>query len=203
RARQFAEAGRQLLRRSQGGRVMSELTSLTLKAALDGLAAKSFSSVELTQAHVDAVAAARALNAYVLETPDKALEMARASDDRRARGEAGRLDGAPLGIKDLFCTEGVRSTACSRILGDFRPTYESPVPANLWRDGAVMLGKLNMDEFAMGSSNESSAFGPVVNPWRRKGSNVGAAPGGAIEGAHLVPGGSSGGSAAAVAAHLC
>src|SRR6185312_4118301 len=165
---------------------MSELTSLTLKAALDGLAAKSFSSVELTQAHVDAVAAARALNAYVLETPDQAMEMASASDARRAAGTAGRLEGAPLGIKDLFCTKGVRSTAGSKIIGDFKPTYESTVTANLWRDGAVMLGKLNMDEFAMGSSNETSAFGPVVNPWRRQGSN-----------AQLTPGGSSGGSASA------
>jgi len=171
---------------------MSELTSLTLKAALDGLAGKRFSSAELTQAHVEAVAAARPLNAYILETPEKALEMAKASDARRARGEAGRLEGAPLGIKDLFCTEGVRSTACSRILGEFRPTYESTVTGNLWRDGAVMLGKLNMDEFAMGSSNETSAFGPVVNPWRAQGGN-----------AQLTPGGSSGGSAAAVAAELC
>ncbi|MDB5443096.1 MAG: gatA, partial [Phenylobacterium sp.] len=171
---------------------MSQLTSLTLKAALDGLEAKTFSSAELTQAHVDAVEAARALNAYVLETPEQALAMAKASDARRARGEAGRLDGAPLGIKDLFCTEGVRSTAGSKILGDFKPTYESTVTANLWRDGAVMLGKLNMDEFAMGSSNETSAFGPVVNPWRTNGGN-----------AQLTPGGSSGGSAAAVAAELC
>ena len=171
---------------------MSELTSLTLKAALDGLSEKKFSSVELTKAHVAAVEQARALNAYVLETPEKALDMAAASDVRRARGEAGALDGAPLGIKDLFCTEGVRSTACSNILGSFVPTYESTVTSNLWRDGAVMLGKLNMDEFAMGSSNETSAFGPVVNPWRREGSN-----------AQLTPGGSSGGSAAAVAAGLC
>jgi aspartyl-tRNA(Asn)/glutamyl-tRNA(Gln) amidotransferase subunit A len=171
---------------------MSELTSLTLKAALDGLACKSFSSAELTQAHLDAVAAARPLNAFILETPEKALEMAKASDARRAKGEAGRLDGAPLGIKDLFCTEGVRSTACSKILGDFKPTYESTVTSNLWRDGAVMLGKLNMDEFAMGSSNETSAFGNVVNPWRAEGGN-----------AKLTPGGSSGGSAAAVAAELC
>jgi aspartyl-tRNA(Asn)/glutamyl-tRNA(Gln) amidotransferase subunit A len=171
---------------------MSELTSLTLKAALDGLAAKSFSSAELTKAHVAAVESARALNAFVVETPEKALEMAKASDQRRARGEAGPLDGAPLGIKDLFCTEGVASTAASKILGGFKPTYESTVTANLWRDGAVMLGKLNMDEFAMGSSNETSAYGPVVNPWRRQGSNV-----------QLTPGGSSGGSAAAVAAGLC
>jgi aspartyl-tRNA(Asn)/glutamyl-tRNA(Gln) amidotransferase subunit A len=171
---------------------MSELTSLTLKAALDGLAGKSFSSVELTQAHVEAVEAARALNAYVLETPDRALSMARASDERRAKGAAGPLEGAPLGIKDLFCTEGVRSTAGSKIIGEFVPAYESTVTANLWRDGAVMLGKLNLDEFAMGSSNETSAWGPVVNPWRAKGGN-----------AQLTPGGSSGGSAAAVAAELC
>jgi aspartyl-tRNA(Asn)/glutamyl-tRNA(Gln) amidotransferase subunit A len=171
---------------------MSELTSLTLKEALDGLAAKTFSSAEITQAHVEAVEAARALNAFVVETPEKALQMARASDERRARGEAGALEGAPLGIKDLFCTEGVSSTAASKILNQFKPTYESTVTANLWRDGAVMLGKLNMDEFAMGSSNETSAYGPVVNPWRRQGSN-----------APLTPGGSSGGSAAAVAAGLC
>jgi aspartyl-tRNA(Asn)/glutamyl-tRNA(Gln) amidotransferase subunit A len=171
---------------------MSELTSLTLKAALDGLANKSFSSEELTRAHVAAVEAARPLNAFVVETPDKALEMAKASDARRASGEAGPLEGAPLGIKDLFCTEGVESTAASKILGGFKPTYESTVTANLWRDGAVMLGKLNMDEFAMGSSNETSAWGPVVNPWRAEGGN-----------AQLTPGGSSGGSAAAVAAELC
>ncbi|MDB5428160.1 MAG: gatA, partial [Phenylobacterium sp.] len=171
---------------------MAALTSLTLKAALDGLKAKSFSSVELTQAHVEAVEAARALNAFVLETPEQALAMARASDARRAAGTAGPLDGAPLGIKDLFCTKGVRSTAGSKIIGEFKPTYESTVTANLWRDGAVMLGKLNMDEFAMGSSNETSAWGPVVNPWRSRGGN-----------AQLTPGGSSGGSASAVAAELC
>jgi aspartyl-tRNA(Asn)/glutamyl-tRNA(Gln) amidotransferase subunit A len=171
---------------------MAQLTSLTLKAALDGLASKSFSAVELTQAHVEAVEAARALNAYVLETPEQALEMAKASDARRAAGNAGRLEGAPLGIKDLFCTKGVRSTAGSKIIGEFKPTYESTITANLWRDGAVMLGKLNMDEFAMGSSNETSAWGPVVNPWRANGGN-----------AKLTPGGSSGGSATAVAAELC
>ena len=120
-----------------------------------------------------------------------------------ARGEGGPLEGIPLGIKDLFCTEGVRTTACSRILGEFTPPYESTVTSRLWRDGAVMLGKLNNDEFAMGSSNETSRFGPVVSPWRRQGSNVHAAEGGAIAGTHLVPGGSSGGSAAAVAARLC
>ena len=171
---------------------MSELTSLTLKDALAGLKARRFSAVEIAQAHLDAIAAARALNAYVLETPDKALGMARASDARRARGEAGPLDGACLGVKDLFCTEGVQSTAGSNILKGFRPPYESTVTANLWRDGAVMLGKLNMDEFAMGSSNETSAFGPVSNPWKAQGSNQA-----------LTPGGSSGGSATAVAADLC
>jgi aspartyl-tRNA(Asn)/glutamyl-tRNA(Gln) amidotransferase subunit A len=171
---------------------MSALTSLTLKAALKGLADKSFSSLELTRAHVDAVEAARPLNAFVLETPEKALEMAAAADRRIAAGEAGPLEGAPLGIKDLFCTEGVRTTACSDILGNFVPTYESTVTSQLWRDGAVMLGKLNLDQFAMGSSNETSAFGPVVNPWRASGSNR-----------QLTPGGSSGGSAASVAADLC
>jgi aspartyl-tRNA(Asn)/glutamyl-tRNA(Gln) amidotransferase subunit A len=171
---------------------MGELTSLTLKAAVEGLKSKRFSSLELTQAHVQAIEAARGLNAFVLETPDKALDMAKAADARIASGEAGPLEGAPLGVKDLFCTEGVRTTACSKILGDFKPTYESSVTANLWRDGAVMLGKLNLDEFAMGSSNETSAFGPVSNPWRAEGSNQ-----------TLTPGGSSGGSAAAVAADLC
>jgi aspartyl-tRNA(Asn)/glutamyl-tRNA(Gln) amidotransferase subunit A len=171
---------------------MSQLTDLTLKAAIDGLADKSFSSEEITRAHVEAMEKARALNAYVLETSDQALDMARASDARRASGDAGPLEGAPIGVKDLFCTEGVRTTACSDILGDFVPTYDSTVTANLFRDGAVMLGKLNMDQFAMGSSNESSSFGPVINPWRRSGGN-----------ADLTPGGSSGGSAAAVAARLC
>jgi aspartyl-tRNA(Asn)/glutamyl-tRNA(Gln) amidotransferase subunit A len=171
---------------------MAEPTGLTLKAAIAALRDRSISAVELTRAHVARIEAARPLNAFVLETPDKALDAARLADERLARGEAGPLEGVPLGIKDLFCTEGVRTTACSRILGDFEPTYESTVTSHLWRDGAVMLGKLNMDEFAMGSSNESSAFGPVVNPWRSRGSNQ-----------PLTPGGSSGGSAAAVAADLC
>jgi aspartyl-tRNA(Asn)/glutamyl-tRNA(Gln) amidotransferase subunit A len=171
---------------------MGALTDLTLKAALDGLADKSFSSEEITREHVEAVESARALNAFVLETPEKAIEAARASDARRARGEAGALEGAPIGVKDLFCTEGVRTTACSDILADFVPTYESTVTANLFRDGAVMLGKLNLDQFAMGSSNETSCFGPVVNPWKRTGGN-----------ADLTPGGSSGGSSSAVAARLC
>src|SRR5215213_5748083 len=182
---------------------MSDLTSLTLSQARDRLRKKEITASELTDAHIGAVEAGRALNAFVKETPDRAREMAQASDARLQKGEGGPLEGIPLGIKDLFCTKDTRTTACSRILDDFTPTYESTVTANLWRDGAVMLGKLNNDEFAMGSSNETSCFGPVVNPWRREGSNVGAGVGGQIEGAHLVPGGSSGGSAAAVAARLC
>ena len=172
---------------------MSDLTKLTLKGALDGLEAKRFSSEELTRSFLTAIDAANpALNAYVLVTPERALADAKASDERRARGEAGPLDGAPIGVKDLYCTKGVRTTACSKIIGEFVPPYESTVTAHLWRDGAVMLGKLNMDEFAMGSSNETSYFGPVANPWRAKNSNQ-----------NLTPGGSSGGSATAVAADLC
>ena len=165
---------------------------LTLAEARDALKAKRISARELTQAHLDAMAKARALNAYLLETPDRALAMADASDQKIASGAGRPLEGIPLGIKDLFCTQGVTTTAGSKILQNFEPHYESAVSANLWRDGAVMLGKLNLDEFAMGSSNETSAFGSVVSPWRRKGSD-----------AALVPGGSSGGSAAAVAARLC
>ena len=171
---------------------MSELTSLTLAAARDGLAKKIFSAVELADAHVAAMEKARALNAYVLETPERASAMAKASDARIATGKAGRLEGIPLAVKDLFATEGVRTTACSHILDNFVPTYESTVTSHLWRDGAVLLGKTNNDEFAMGSSNETSHFGAVTSPWRRKGANT-----------PLVPGGSSGGSAAAVAAQLC
>ncbi len=171
---------------------MTELTALTLAQARDALRAKKVSAAELTEAHVTAVAQARALNAYVLETPDVARAMARAADARLSKGEGGPLEGIPLGIKDLFCTKDVRTTACSKILENFVPTYESTVTANLWRDGGVMLGKLNNDEFAMGSSNETSCFGPVLSPWRREGSNT-----------PLVPGGSSGGSASAVAANLC
>ena len=183
---------------------MSDLTNLTIAEAREGLKAKRFSATELTKAHIEAVEKARALNAYVLETPERALEMANASDAKLAGGEGGPLEGIPLGIKDLFCTEGVISSAGSNILKNFEPAYESTVTQQLWRDGAVMLGKLNMDEFAMGSSNETSASGPVVSPWRRQGSNVHAGGNaGGVEGTHLVPGGSSGGSAAAVAARLC
>ncbi len=172
---------------------MSDLTNLSLTAALSGLNNKEFSSRELTQAFIDAIEASNdTLNAYVVQTPEKALEMADASDARRAAGDAKVMDGAPLGVKDLYCTKGVRTTACSEILGEFTPTYESTVTQNLWDAGGVMLGKLNMDEFAMGSSNETSRFGPPSNPWRREGSN-----------ATLTSGGSSGGSATAVAANLC
>src|SRR5256885_1583329 len=171
---------------------MTDLTSLTLAQARSGLASKSFTSLELTDAHLQAIEAARVLNAFVMETPDQARAMAREADAKIVKGEGGPLAGIPLGIKDLFATKDVRTTACSKILGNFVPTYESTVTSQLWRDGAVMLGKLNNDEFAMGSSNETSCFGPVVNPWRREGSNTA-----------LVPGGSSGGSAAAVAAQLC
>ena len=171
---------------------MTELTGQTLAEARDGLRARRFSAVALTQAYLDAMAAARTLNAFITETPEKALAMAAASDERLGRGEAGALEGIPLGIKDLYCTKDVRTTAGSNILGNFVPPYESTITSRLWRDGAVMLGKLNLDEFAMGSSNETSHFGPVTSPWRKAGSN-----------ADLVPGGSSGGSAAAVAARLC
>ena len=181
---------------------MSDLTTLTIAEARDGLTKKTFSAADLTRAYLAAMEKGRKLNAYVLETPDKALEMAAASDARIAKGEAGPLEGIPLGVKDLFCTKDVRTTACSNILGNFVPPYESTVTSNLWRDGAVMLGKLNNDEFAMGSSNETSCFPGPINPWRRQGSNVGAGSGG-VEGNYLVPGGSSGGSSAAVAAMLC
>jgi aspartyl-tRNA(Asn)/glutamyl-tRNA(Gln) amidotransferase subunit A len=165
------------------------LTDLSLTEMKAGLDARSFSAVELAQAHLDAMAANRHLNAFITETPELALAQARAVDDGTRTGP---LAGIPLGIKDLFCTDGVQTTAGSKILQGFVPRYESRVSANLLRDGAVFLGKLNMDEFAMGSSNETSAFGRVISPWKASGSD-----------ADLVPGGSSGGSAAAVAARLC
>ncbi|NIA70249.1 Asp-tRNA(Asn)/Glu-tRNA(Gln) amidotransferase subunit GatA [Pelagibius litoralis] len=168
---------------------MSELTNLTIAGARDLLEKGETSARELTEAHVAAVEAARPLNAFITETPEKALAMAEASDKRRAAGEAGLLEGLPIGMKDLFCTEGVLTTAGSHILDGFHPTYESTVSGNLWNAGAVMLGKTNLDEFAMGSSNMTSFYGGVENPWRRAGDNR-----------PLVPGGSSGGSASAVAA---
>ena len=164
---------------------MSELTGLTLAEARDRLTKKEITSRELTEAHIAAIEAANgALNAFIVPTPDKALDMAKAADARLAKGKGLPLDGLPLAIKDLFCTNGVRSTACSAILGDFQPVYESTVTQNLWDAGAVMLGKTNMDEFAMGSSTEYSAFGPTRNPWDLS----------------RTPGGSGGGSSAAVAA---
>ena len=166
---------------------MADPTDLSIAEAREALAHKELSAEELARPHIDAIGRANeALNAFVLTTPERALEAAKESDARLRKGEARPLEGIPLGIKDLFATKGVRTTACSHVLDGFTPTYESTVTANLWAAGAVMLGKLNNDEFAMGSSNETSHYGPVVNPWRRKSSN-----------AKLVPGGSSGGSSAA------
>src|SRR4051794_39113877 len=172
---------------------MTELTGLTIAEARAKLKAREITSTELTDAYLMAIDAANpTFNAYVAVTHDKARDMAKASDAKLASGQAGALEGIPLGIKDLFATKGVHTQACSHILDGFKPVYESTVTRNLWRDGAVMLGKLNMDEFAMGSSNETSYYGNVTNPWRRHNSNM-----------SLVPGGSSGGSATAVAAHIC
>lgn len=172
---------------------MSNLTSLTIAEAREKMAAKEFTAVELTDAYLDAIQSANdTFNAYIEVTADQARDMARASDERRASGTVGDLEGIPLGIKDLFATRGVHTQAASHVLDSFKPQYESTVTQNLWDDGAVMLGKLNMDEFAMGSSNETSYYGPVENPWREEGANT-----------SLVPGGSSGGSASAVAAFLC
>jgi aspartyl-tRNA(Asn)/glutamyl-tRNA(Gln) amidotransferase subunit A len=167
----------------------SSLLALNLAEARDGLARKAFSARELTIAYNAAVAETKPLNAYITPTPDRALAMADTTDERLARGEALPLDGIPIAVKDLFCTKGVLTTAGSHILDGFCPPYESTVTEKLWRAGAVMLGKTNLDEFAMGSSTTTSWYGPVENPWRRPGDNR-----------PLVPGGSSGGSAAAVAA---
>lgn len=172
---------------------MTDLTRLTIAQARERLRAKEISALELTDAYLNAIDASNeALNAYVAITHDKARDMARASDERLSAGEGGALEGIPLGIKDLFATEGVHTQAASHILDGFKPRYESTVTANLWADGAVLLGKLNMDEFAMGSSNETSYYGPVTNPWRAKDDDKA-----------LVAGGSSGGSAAAVSGFLC
>ncbi|MFC5353818.1 Asp-tRNA(Asn)/Glu-tRNA(Gln) amidotransferase subunit GatA [Azospirillum himalayense] len=171
---------------------MTGLTHLTMAEALDGLAKKEFTAVELTEAHVKAVETIRPLNAFITETPEQALAMAKASDARRAKGEVGPMEGLPIAVKDLFCTKGVPTTAASHILDGFKPEYESTVTSNLWRDGAVMLGKVNLDEFAMGSANITSHHGNVISPW---------SPGEVGNWSRqLVPGGSSGGSAAAVAA---
>jgi len=167
---------------------VSALTGMTISQARDGLKRKDFSAREMAAAYIKAVEAARPLNAFLVETPERALAMAEESDARIAKGNPLPLDGVPVAVKDLFCTEGVETTAASKILEGFVPPYESAVTANLWRAGACMLGKTNLDEFAMGSSNTTSAYGHVESPWRRPGDNR-----------PLVPGGSSGGSAAAVA----
>jgi aspartyl-tRNA(Asn)/glutamyl-tRNA(Gln) amidotransferase subunit A len=171
---------------------MTDLTSLSIAELRDGFRSGEFTAREIAEQYNAAVAGARSLNAYTVETPDDALAAADAADKARGSGELGSLAGIPLGIKDLFATRGVDTTAGSRILKDFRPPYESTVTANLRKTGAGMLGKLNMDEFAMGSSNETSAYGPVISPWRRK--DGGNAP--------LAPGGSSGGSSTAVSAGI-
>src|SRR5438046_228909 len=170
---------------------MAALAELTVAQLAAAMAKKETSALEVADAHLKRLEEHRALNAFITETPYRAREMAKASDARRAKGTAGLLEGVPLAIKDLFCTEGVQTTAASHILKGFVPPYESTVTANLWKAGAVMVGKTNLDEFAMGSSNMTSHFGGVENPWKRRGDNR-----------KLVPGGSSGGSAAAVAAYM-
>jgi len=171
---------------------VSDILGLTVAGIRDGFRAGNFSAREVAETFIGAVEAGRPLNAFVLETPDHAIKAADAADRARASGEFAPLSGVPLGIKDLFCTEGYQTTAASKILEGFTPTYQSTVTARLFAAGAGMLGKLNMDEFAMGSSNETSAFGSVISPWRREGDD-----------AALAPGGSSGGSSAAIAAGLC
>ncbi len=172
---------------------MTNPADLTLAQLRDALKKKEVTSLEATDAYLARIEKAKALNAFITVTADKARDMAKASDAKLGKGQGGALEGVPLGIKDLFCVEGVLTTAASHILDGFHPRYESTVTTHLWRDGAVMLGKLNMDEFAMGSSNETSYYGNVINPWRREdGGN-----------ADLTPGGSSGGSSASVAARLC
>lgn len=170
---------------------MTNLTHMTIRAALDGLKKKEFTASELVDAHISASEAARHLNCYITETFDLARDAAKESDARYAKGEALPLDGIPIAMKDLFCTEGVQTTAASKILKGFIPPYESTVSGNMKRDGLISLGKANLDEFAMGSSNTTSAYGHVLNPWKREGDDR-----------DLVPGGSSGGSAAAVAARI-
>jgi aspartyl-tRNA(Asn)/glutamyl-tRNA(Gln) amidotransferase subunit A len=173
---------------------MTELVNLTLADMRDGLKAKKFSAVELATAHNAQIEKYNAdLNAFILTTPERALEDAKRSDAKIAKGEAGAIEGIPVGVKDLFCTKGIRTTACSHILDNFIPPYESTITQNIWNAGGVMLGKLNMDQFAMGSANMTSYFGNVKNPWKSNASPE----------KPLVPGGSSGGSSAAVAARMC
>ena len=171
---------------------MSDLHKITIAEARSRLRKKEITSVELTEACISAVEGSEALNAYCVKTPELAREQAKKADELLLKGNAPDMCGIPLGIKDLFCTKNVNSQAASKILTDFKPEYESTVTSRLWDQGAIMLGKLNMDEFAMGSSNETSVYGPAVNPWQRDGSDK-----------KLTSGGSSGGSASAVAADLC
>jgi aspartyl-tRNA(Asn)/glutamyl-tRNA(Gln) amidotransferase subunit A len=171
---------------------MTELTKLTITDALSGMAKGDFTSEELTKAHLKAIDDKKDLNAFIVDTSEIAINAAKESDKRRKTGKVGKMEGIPVGVKDLFCTKGVRSTACSHILDGFVPTYESTVSSKLFSEGGIMVGKTNMDEFAMGSGNLNSYYGPVKNPWKRANDNT-----------DLVPGGSSGGSAAAVSAHLC
>ncbi|MBT5641069.1 MAG: Asp-tRNA(Asn)/Glu-tRNA(Gln) amidotransferase subunit GatA, partial [Rhodobiaceae bacterium] len=170
---------------------MIDIKNLNLKQIRDGLQNKSFKAIELTETYLNEIDKAKALNAFITVTPDKAISMAKESDNRISKNESRNLEGIPLSIKDLYCTKNVRTTAGSKILKNFIPTYESTITNNLWSDGCVMLGKLNNDEFAMGSSNETSYFGPSINPWKRKNDDM-----------PLVPGGSSGGSAVAVSGSL-
>ena len=171
---------------------MTDLNKITIAEARSRLRKKEITSVELTEACISAVEGSEALNAYCVKTPELAREQAKKADELLLKGNAPDMCGIPLGIKDLFCTKNVNSQAASKILTDFKPEYESTVTSRLWDQGAIMLGKLNMDEFAMGSSNETSVYGPAVNPWQRDGSDK-----------KLTAGGSSGGSASAVAADLC
>lgn len=171
---------------------MSELTKLTIKETIDGYKDKKFSATEVTNAYITEIEKNRQLNAFITDTFDLALEGAKTSDEKIAAGNLRDLEGIPLGIKDLFCTKGITTTSASKILANFKPPYESTVTQKLWNAGATMLGKTNMDEFAMGSGNTNSSFGAAINPYKKNGSDE-----------DLVPGGSSGGSAAAVAANLC
>ncbi len=168
---------------------MTDITKLTIAETREGLKSKQFSATEVAKAYIQSMEDNRRYNAYVLETPEVALEQAKISEAKYQNGTQGALEGIPLGIKDLFCTKGIRTTACSHILDKFVPQYESTVTSKLLEAGVCVLGKLNMDEFAMGGSNETSYYGPVVNPWSKE--------------KDLVAGGSSGGSAAAVAANMC
>ena len=170
---------------------MKKLNELCLHEARDGLLNKDFTSKELVLDHIEAMESSRSLNAFITETPEIAIKSAEESDSRLSNGTNRELEGIPIGVKDMFCTKGVLTTASSKMLSNFIPPYESTVTENLWNEGALLLGKLNNDEFAMGSSNETSFYGPVINPWKSENEKI-----------DLVPGGSSGGSSASVAAKI-